>query len=33
MREKESQNEEIMKKYWKTHQYDPVYGKFYDAEK
>jgi len=22
-----------MNKYWKTHNYDPVYGKFYDASK
>lgn len=21
-----------MKKYWRTHNYDPVYGKFYDFD-
>jgi hypothetical protein len=32
---KERQNEDLetMQKYWKTHKYDPVYGKFYDASK
>lgn len=32
---KERQNEDLetMQKYWKTHQYDPVYGKFYDSSK
>ena len=23
----------VNSKYWKTHNYDPVYGKFYDAKK
>lgn len=30
--EKEFENEYIMNKYWRTHNYDPVYGKFYDID-
>lgn len=31
--EEDQEKKYVMGKYWKTHDYDPVFGKFYDAEK
>lgn len=31
--EENNEKEMALSRYWKTHDYDPVFGKFYDAEK
>ena len=32
-KEEVERNEEVTQKYWKTHNFDPVFGKFYDQRK
>ena len=31
--EENDEKKMVMEKYWKTHDFDPVFGKFYDAQK
>lgn len=31
--EVEKETNQLVEKYWKTHNYDPVYGRLYDEKK